>query len=438
METQSIAVVGADVWPGSGDALLADQTIVTDGRRIAAIGPRATTEVPSGARIVDGAGLTVIPGLIDAHVHLSMNSDESTVKPVLPYLGQTTPQEMALHAQRNASRALAAGFTTLRVMGNRDAGERAYRDFIERGLAIGPRLVITPWWISMTNGHGDLFYPSYFGRRELDTADGVDGVRRMVRILAREGADFIKVMASGGLLSAGDKASWRNYTVAELSAIVDEAHSFDMKVAAHATGLAGIRNSLEAGVDSIEHGTYLEQDEVDRMVEQGTVLVPTLSVGTWLQESGPEFGISPENMEKVRAAGGRAIDSFRMAHEAGVTIVAGTDSGDHACPFGQNARELELYVQNGMTSAEALEAATLHAAELLGLGGEVGVLAPGARADLVIVDGDPLADITVLRTPGRIRTVIKDGADVSIVLGQREGTEAAHVPPMSLPGSHFH
>lgn len=431
MSSRCIAVVGATVWPGSGPDVLVDHTVVATDGKVTAVGPRDQVVVPAEARVIDASGLTVLPGLTDAHVHLTTNSDESRVVDNAAYLSNTRYADMTLHGIRNATRALRSGFTTLRVMGLRHAGEVSYRDFIDQGLMPGPRLFVAPWWVSMTNGHGDLFY--YVNRRpreQWDTADGPDACRQMVRLQAREGADFIKVMASGGTMSTGDAPHWPNYTVAELASIVDEAHSMDLRVAAHAHSAEGVRRSIAAGVDSIEHGSFIGEEEIAMLVDTGTFLVPTLSIGDWLATNGENRGAGAENLDKLKRLKETHSAATQAAFEAGVKIAMGTDSSGDFCPFGEHARELELYVELGMKPHQALETATAAAAELLGKAGEIGVIAEGSNADFVMVQGDPLADITVLRQCGAIRHVVKAGVDYSALLDDAPETEALRVPPM--------
>jgi imidazolonepropionase-like amidohydrolase len=432
MPSNAIAIIGGNVWPGSGPDLLPDHTVIAEAGRIVSVGPRESAVVPSGATVIDATGLTVIPGLSDAHVHLTTNSDESHVEDNSGYLNTTPPQEQALHGLRNGLRALCAGFTTVRVMGLRDAGEVEYRDFINRGLLFGPRMFVAPWWITMTNGHGDLFFPRNRVRRELDTADGPDEVRRLVRYQARQGADFIKVMASGGVMSNGDDPSWPNYSVEELRTIVEEAHSMDMSVAAHAHSAEGVRRCLAAGVDTIEHGTFMGPDELVQMKETGTFLIPTMSINYWLANHGANRGAGAGNVGKVRRVVVQQREMVQRAFEAGVRIVMGTDSSGDLCPFGEHAREIELYTEVGMQPYQALETATVGAAEMYGRAGELGVLAPGAVADAVVLDGNPLSDISVLRRPGGIRHVVKDGADLSALLGNDEETRTLRVPRMPV------
>lgn len=430
MSEKQMAIVGASIWPGVGPDLLANHTVVTSGRRIVSVGPADETAVPAGARTIQGAGLTVIPGLIDVHVHLGTNSIEGRPRNNAEYLATTPPNEMTMHSIRNAMRALCAGFTTLRVMGFRDGGEIEYRDFVEQGLLFGPRLSVAAWWISMTNGHGDVFFPRNRVRQEWDTADGPDEVRKLVRLQARLGGDFIKVMASGGTMSHGDKPTWPNYTGEELAALVDEAHSMEMPVAAHAHSAEGIRRSLAAGVDSIEHGTYATDESLAQMRETGTFLVPTLAISDWTVRDGAARGADPEHMTKMTQVTAQRGDGFLRAFEAGVRIAMGTDSSGDLCPFGEHAREFELYCELGLAPYQALETATVNGAALLGRTGELGVIAPGAVADLVVLDRSPLDDIYALRRPGSVCHLVKDGLDLSILLGNDDETRVLRVPSM--------
>lgn len=405
-----IAIEGGLLWTGPGEHHRDGLLYIRDGRVVHA-GPAGDVTVAPGTRRLDATGCTVLPGLIDAHVHLTTNSDHHHVVPSDVFRGQVTGPGKLLHGLRNAHRALSAGFTTLRVMGHRGVGEVELRDFVEQGLAVGPRLVVSPWWITMTNGHGDLFYPPYTPRQRWDTADGVDECRTLVRLQAREGADFIKVMASGGM-SRGEQPHWPNYSVAELRAIVEEAHDLDLRVAAHALSIEGIRRSLEAGVDSIEHGSYLDEDAASEMARRGTFLVPTMAFNDWCQREGTRRGLTAEGVEALRDAHDRTLESFALARAAGVRIVMGTDSSGTLCPFGAHARELELYVQQGMTVDDALVTATSAASELLGRP-ELGALRPGCVGDVVVVDGDVLADVGRLAKTANIKHVVRAGLDLS-------------------------
>jgi imidazolonepropionase-like amidohydrolase len=403
----TLAIVGGAVWSGAGQDQPEGTVLIVDGV-ITQVGPSAEITVPPGVPTLDAGGQRVLPGLIDAHVHLTTNSDASRPVPSDVFRGQVPPPAKLLHGLRNAGRSLAAGFTTLRVMGHRDVGELELRDMIASGLIAGPRLVVAPWWITMTGGHGDLFYPPYTVRRPGDTADGIDECRKMVRLQSRLGADFIKVMAGGGT-ARGEQPHTPNYTVAELTAVVEEAHDLDLKVASHALSLESIRRSLAAGVDSIEHGSYLDRETAVEMKQRGTYLVPTLAFNDWCQVEGTARGLSPEGVQDLRGIHDGALAAFAIACEVGVPVAMGTDSSGTLCPFGEHARELELYVEHGMSCEQALTTATSAAAELLAIDDRVGTLSPGLQGDVIVVDGDPLQDIGVLRRPGGIRHVVSAG-----------------------------
>ncbi|ORM36194.1 amidohydrolase family protein [Williamsia sp. 1135] len=406
-----IAIENGLLWLGSGECHKAGLLYIKDGR-VSYAGDHRADVVPPGTECIDATGCAVLPGLIDCHVHLTTNSDSRRVVASDVFRGQRTGPEKLLHGYRNSLRALSAGFTTLRCMGHRGVGETELRDMIADGLMIGPNLVVAPWWITMTNGHGDLFYPPYTSRRKWDTADGVDACREMVRLQARSGADFIKVMASGGM-SKGEKPHWPNYTVAELSAVVEEAHDMDLRVAAHALSLEGIRRSIEAGVDSIEHGSYLDEDCAGEMVRRGIYLVPTMAFNDWCQREGTERGLTSSGVEGLRDAHDRTLEAFGLARSAGVKIAMGTDSSGTLCPFGAHYRELELYVEHGMSTMEALATATGTASDLLDRP-DVGSLRSGSIGDVLIVDQGVLDDISLLR--GGIKSVLRSGRDISTYL----------------------
>lgn len=405
-----IAIEGGLVWAGPGEHHSDGLVHIRDGTVVYA-GPREEGRIPPGTPRLDAAGCTILPGLIDVHVHLTTNSDHNRVVASDVFRGQVSKPAKLLHGLRNAHRALAAGFTTLRVMGHRGAGETELRDFIDEGLAVGPRLAVAPWWITMTNGHGDLFYPPYTPREKWDTADGIEECRKLVRLNARAGADFIKVMASGGM-SKGERPSWPNYSVAELATIVETAHELDLRVAAHALSAEGIRRSLAAGVDSIEHGSYLDEELAAEMAERGTFLVPTMSFNDWCQREGTLRGLTAKGVADLSEAHDRTLESFTLAREAGVTVAMGTDSSGTLCPFGAHARELELYVKHGMSAEEAITTATTNAALLMDRP-DLGSLQAGAAGDVVVVEGNVLTDIGRLGQPSNIRHVVRAGRELS-------------------------
>jgi imidazolonepropionase-like amidohydrolase len=298
-------------------------------------------------------------------------------------------------------------------MGHRDVGEVELRTFTDQKLITGPRLLVSPWVISMTGGRGDLFYPANWPRAVFDTADGVDECRKVVRLQRKQGANFIKVTASGGMLSESDQPHWPNYREEELRAIVEEAHDYEMTVAAHAHSTEGINRALAAGVDTLEHGTHLDERHVEMMLKQGTYFVPTLAIADWIATNGKARGVRPDGLAKITKTKERQIESVQLAHKAGVKIAMGTDSTGTLCPFGQHAREIELYVEAGLSPVEALMTATSIAAEALGLAHEIGALEVGKAADVVLVNGDPTKDVTILRRDGGIRSVFRQGIPVT-------------------------
>ena len=409
--SNELIIRGAAVWTGDENTRVQD--VIIRGDRIASIDEPGVVDVSVGAEIVDGAGCTLIPGLIDAHVHLTTPSESHRPRANAEFRANADPAEKALHGYRNAVKALSAGVTTLRVIGHRNSAEIELRDLIERGSYIGPRLRVAPWWISATGGHGDMFIMKGVTRQPYDTVDGPYECRKMVRMQAAQGADFITVMASGGLLSRGDRPEWPNYTVEEVSAVVDEAHSLGLPVAAHAHSREGIRRSLLAGVDSIEHGTYLDDELREEMVKRGTYLVPTVLISAEVATKSAGNVVDSEMRRATEGITTHQIDQVAKAHRAGVKIAFGTDSSGNICEFGLHARELELYVQAGMSPDEALKTSSVHAAQLLKISEDVGMIAPGKIADLVLVEGDPLSDISVLSRPGAIRRVLKSGVDVT-------------------------
>jgi imidazolonepropionase-like amidohydrolase len=401
------------VWPGYGQATQTGMSILIDKTKILEIAPSEILETPLDAEIRDCQGATAIPGLSDIHVHLTTNSDMRQIVDNATYRAFVPGTEKLLHGMRNGLRALAAGFTTLRVMGHRESGDVDLSSMINRGLILGPRLSVAPWVISMTGGRGDLFYPAALPRQPLDTADGLEECRKVVRTQRKLGADFIKFTASAGTLSAGDKVHWPNYTVDEMKIIVSEAHDYDMRVAAHAHSTEGIRRVLEAGVDTVEHGSFIDEACIEIMLKQGTWLVPTLSISDFTISRGEKSGARPEGIAKMKIARDERRNNIRKAMEAGVKIAMGTDSSGNLCPFGNHARELELYVELGMAPWAALETATVNAAAALGREDVSGKLKKGATADVVLLNGNPLEDIYVLRRAGGIRAVFKDGQDVT-------------------------
>jgi imidazolonepropionase-like amidohydrolase len=387
--------------------------LVRDGR-IEQVGPGLAA--PAGATTLDLSAQTVLPGLIDCHTHLTFEvSAHSAIRGVTD-----TPADQAIEAAIFARRTLEAGFTTVRNVGAGGFVDVALKRAIDRGLIRGPRMIVSTNSFSIVGGHGDANgYAPGILEDHLDYTQGLptgpDECRKAVRYAHKHGAGVIKIMSTGGVLSANDALDARSFSDAELDAIVDEARLLGLRVCSHAHGVEGIRSAVEAGVASIEHGTYLDDDTARLMREKGCWLVPTRSAGEWVYDQATKGGIPPHAVQKALQVGPIMRDSFRRAHRAGVKIAFGTDAG--VFPHGTNAGEFKFMTDLGMSPMEAIVSATKGASELLGWK-EVGVVEKGRFADFVAVDGDPLADITLLERPS---VVIQGGR---VVLDRRDARSA--------------
>jgi len=405
--TERTVLAGMTLIDGTGGAARTNATVVIDGAVITEVGDADTVATTPSDTVYDLRGTTLLPGLIDCHVHLRSNAG---VRPqdVQMWNMLTSTEEQTLHAAANAREALRSGFTTVRDTAG-SLPEVAVKHVMDEHVLDGARIVASGL-VGMTAGHGDMFCPATLDEKRMwATADGADECRKRVREYARMGVDLIKICTSGGTLSLGDKTEWRNYTDAEIDAIVDEAHALGLRVAAHAHTRTGITAALVAGVDTLEHGSDLDEDLVELMLGQGTFLCPTLSISEFMTEHGRQRGLVAEQLDKAELLRERRLMSVRRAHRAGVRIIAGSDSSN-TMRFGNHARELVLlHEQIGMTPAEVLVAATSAAAEALGLGSRTGTVASGMWADLLLVDGDPLADLSVLTDRRRLRAVFREG-----------------------------
>jgi imidazolonepropionase-like amidohydrolase len=381
---------------------LADQIIWIEGDRIKAIGkaPEISGQIPAGAKVIDLSNATVLPGLIDCHTHLTYT----------PYMSgpaglHISYPRQALIGAHNARLTLEAGFTTVRNVGANGYSDIALRDSIRSGEVPGPRILASGPALSITGGHGDEnFLAPQFNFSNDGVANGVDGVTTKVRENIKFGADVIKFMATGGVLSEGDNPALEQYSPEEMKAIVDTAHGLGRKVAAHAHGALGIKNAVLAGVDSIEHGSYMTEEDIQLMKQHGTYLVPTLYLGDWLMENLSTLGLTPNMIEKAKIVLPIARQNIGAAFKAGVKVAFGTDAAVY--PHGLNAREFAVMVKLGLSPLQSIQAATVNAADLLGWTDRVGTLEPGKFADVIAVDGDPLADVRALET---VRFVMKGG-----------------------------
>jgi imidazolonepropionase-like amidohydrolase len=376
---------------------LTNQTIVIQAGKIASVGSDA--QVPANAQVLDLPNATLLPGLIDAHTHLTFTTNFGYSR-----LGISIPRE-ALYGARNARVTLDAGFTTVRNVGASGFTDVALRDAINAGDVPGPRMLVSGPPLSITGGHGDNnLLPFEYHAANDGVADSVDGVRHMVRQNIKYGADLIKFMASGGVLSKGDDPQASQYTQEEMRAIVEEAHRLGRKVAAHAHGAQAILWASNAGVDSIEHGSYIDDAAIAAMKKNGTYLVPTLYLSDWFMENAEHIGTPPDLIAKARDVIPAARKNVARAFAAGVKVGFGTDAAVY--PHGLNAHEFAVMVKLGLTPLQAIQSATINDADLLGWSDKVGTIEPGKWADIVAVDGDPLADVTTLE---RVKFVMKGG-----------------------------
>src|ERR1700684_3079152 len=381
---------------------LSDQTIWIEGDRIKAIGKTAdiSSQVPAGTKMIDLSQSTVLPGLIDCHTHLTMTPRDSG-----PAGLHLSYPRQALTGARNARVTLEAGFTTVRNVGASGYSDIALRDAIKAGDVPGPRMLVSGPPLSITGGHGDEnFLAPQFDWSSDGVADGVDGVTKKVRENIKYGADVIKFMATGGVLSEGDNPALAQYSPEEMKAIVDTAHGLGRKVAAHAHGAVGIKYAVLAGVDSIEHGSYINDEDIALMKERGTYLVPTVYLEDWLIENVQLLGLTPNMIEKAKLVLPIAQQNLSHAFKSGVKVAFGTDAAVY--PHGLNAHEFGKMVEMGMSPLQAIQAATLNASDLIGWADRVGTLEPRKFADIIAVQGDPLADVHVLEN---VRFVMKGG-----------------------------
>ncbi|WP_238006437.1 amidohydrolase family protein [Dactylosporangium sp. AC04546] len=382
-----IGIVGARVFDAV-DGTVRDATVTIHNGLVRAVGPAA----PPDATIVDGSGMTLLPGLIDCHTHLCATATTD----IIAQMTGDSPTRAAIHAVHNALAHLDAGVTTVRDCGALGGIAIEVARAIDDKLVEGARVQAAGLVITMTGGHG------YFLGREVD---GVDEVRKATRLAVKEGAGFIKVMSTGGLLTPGVTAGRTAYAPEELKVLVEEAHHAGLRVATHAIGNEGIKNALRAGVDSVEHGFYLDDEAIELLLARDDVyLVPTLAGVECALASGDR--LAPWLRAKSEAVVADREASFRRAHAAGVRFAAGTDAGTPFNRHGGLPEEIALMTRIGLSPAEALVAATRHAAANLGLADRIGTIEAGKVADLILVDGDPLADISALR---RVRQVIQGG-----------------------------
>ncbi|MGA6968573.1 MAG: amidohydrolase family protein [Xanthobacteraceae bacterium] len=406
------AIVGARVIDGLGGDPIEKGTVVIERDRIAAVGKDTAVQIPRGAKVLDAAGRTLLPGIIDCHVHSTYRARD-----IRAHL-TNTPTYNVLRSTHILEETLACGVTTARDMGGADAG---FREAIAEGFVKGPRLLISIVMISQTGGHGDSWVPAGIRLQKRawlpsGIVDGPQEMRKLVRTLLMAGADFIKICTTGGITSLTDSWDEPQLTTDEIRTAVAEARAKGKGVEVHAEGLAGIRNALTAEIHSLEHGWFVDEQCVDHMIEHGTWWVPTIALVPLSVErrkadpawSSQQLAKEDDKDAAIYAAMQKQVPLWKDAVRRGIKLAMGTDQS-HRLLVGENLVELEFMVKwLGMSEMDALVAATSRAAECIERP-ELGVLAPGKRADLLAVNGDPLADIAVLQDRKRLHLVVKDG-----------------------------
>ena len=405
-QSRPLVIRAARLFDGKSDHLVSPAVVVVAGGKIQAVGTSA--DIPPNAETIDLGDATLLPGFMDAHTHLSMAFGEDWNRQVIEGLRKTVA-EQALDASENVCKTLMAGFTTVRDVGGIDYIDVGLRNAIRSGKIPGPRMLVAVHAIGTTGGHCDDDRFRFGVVPESGPAEGVangpEAMRAAVRFQIKYGADVIKTCATGGVLSLNDEVDTPQLTQAELDALVAEAHDLHRKTAAHAHGATGAKRAIRAGIDSIEHGSFLDDEALDLMRVHGTVLVPTLMAAWWIDQQ-LEKGryMPPEIVVKARAATAAITRTFRNAVAKHVVIALGTDAA--VFPHGMNAGEFRLMVERGMKPLDALKAGTSVDAQLLGLADRLGTLERGKLADIVGVPGDPTRDIRVTE---RVLFVMKEG-----------------------------
>ena len=395
----SVVIRAGKLFDAESGQLTDRPVIVITGNRIASVG-NGNVPVPPNARVIDLGDATVLPGFIDVHTHLTSNAGNAGYES----LGISSPRA-ALTGAKNAHLTLLAGFTSVRNVGAEGYADVALRDAINAGDVIGPRMQASGPPLGITGGHCDsnMLAPEFHYSAE-GVADGVDAVTHKVREVVKYGADVIKFCASGGVFSKGDNPLLEQYSPAEMQALITEAHRLGRKVATHAHSALAIKDAIRAGVDSIEHGIFLDDEGIQLLKERNTFLVPTSYPLFWFDEHAPQMHMPPWVMEKAAIIIPAAKKNVAKAFRSGVRVALGTDAGVY--PHGENGGEFWAMVELGLTPTQALQAGTVNAAELMGWSDRIGSIRKGKLADIVAVKGNPVANVRLLQ---HVEFVMKDG-----------------------------
>jgi imidazolonepropionase-like amidohydrolase len=394
-----VAIRAAHMIDGRSPRPISNAVVLIEGERITAAG--SGLAIPAGTQVIDLGSATILPGLVDCHTHM-------TSQPTNYYqdLFRRSPIDVAVRSHVYAKRTVEAGFTTVRDVGAGEFIDVALRDAINDGSVEGPRMVVATLTVGATGGHGDIsgFSPYIKFGQFSGIADGVDEIRKLVRFEVKNGADVIKMIATAGVLSEEESVGAPQFSAEEMKAVVDEAAMWGRKVAAHAHGAEGIKRAIRAGVASVEHASLIDDEGIRLAKERGTYLVMDVYNDDYILAEYSRLGYPDQIIEKERKVGRMQRESFQRAVRAGAKMAFGTDAGVY--PHGWNAKQFAHMVRWGMTPMQAIQAATVNAADLLGWSDRIGALAPGLYADVIAVPGDPLADVTELE---RVNFVMKGG-----------------------------
>ncbi|CAH0995283.1 hypothetical protein EMA8858_01404 [Emticicia aquatica] len=395
-----IAIKAGKLFDSEKGVFLQNQTIIIKSNLISEIGNNL--KIPANAQIIDLSNQTVLPGLIDCHTHITGQPEN-----YMEDLFRKSSIDVAISAHIYTKRTLEAGFTTCRDVGANDYIDVALKRAIDVGKVIGPRLYVSGPFIGATGSHGDLsgFSPNVHIQQVSTIADGVDEIRKKVRMNIKYGADLIKFGATAGVLTEEETVGGPQYSQEEMDAMVDEAKMWGKKVAAHAHGAEGIKRAVKAGVASIEHGSFIDDEGIELMKRKGTYLVADIYNDDFILAEYSKLGFPQKIIEKEKLAGRTQRENFQKAVKAGVKIAFGTDAGVY--PHGDNAKQFYYMVKYGQTPIQALQSATINAADLIGAKDKIGSISVGKFADIIAVDGDPQDDITVLEK--KLTFVMKEG-----------------------------